>query len=736
MNSRFTTRVPIYLKSLDPDQASISGSADEDSPISFTKTSRKPSQNRICLRILKKREAELAHLSSMIEGQLKNIRVTLENKNRQRNENKRELRYSKLRIAKPVEIAEYDRVLDRPKSLRRIPKNLQHILEDRKSSSIIITSKNTVRNSLQNLQNDCSERRQNSFLLPSTCKNSGKSLKKKTRNCVSSILNNSMPAQQYRSGRENSFSIRRSLTKSIEKLKLEMVRNSKSITYSLLASVITLKKITKKDSLVLSKFCQLINASRNEHCQENKSFNTKKSQIMFIQRSLYFISNEVLLLSKKINNSRTHNNTFLKENIDKQNFLKELYTMLNKNIVVASDPSEFCSSISVLYNYIKSVYEYLRQLIVGDVSVPRTPKSICSKKSKRSGTFSNSKNSKPLTKNQMKGQAKESHIKSRNKICLPKMKKFRTNRKKSSCQKRQSSVKKSRGRGCDISTKKSETSICKEKSSKRLKTTPSGILMRPVPRINCFLTNYEDSEKGFESREILIKEKPDFVNLVINKPQTTKSKKTVFDFHRDQSSSESDVKLENTDSEVKPSEEENINLPRPENAVKMCFKDFKNQILVKNEASFGDTVELDMFDNPQSDTQCVATLPDPVSDAALEEEKATDTEENINPLNFGPDKFEFCKIKMIQTMKNNQINKEFLKKESLTTIEEQSFDISNDCGTNRSHKFSSLISCEPFDLEEPLHNQLPNDKFKFEIEDSSQSEYSDNLLESDQNLLL
>ena len=61
-------------------------------------------------------------------------------------------------------------------------------------------------------------------------------------------------------------------------------------------------------------------------------------------------------------------------------------------------------------------------------------------------------------------------------------------------------------------------------------------------------------------------------------------------------------------------------------------------------------------------------------------------------------------------------------KESLSTIEEQSFDISNEGGTARSNKFSSLISCEPFDLNESIQGQLPNDNFLLKIDKISQDD--------------
>lgn len=92
-----------------------------------------------------------------------------------------------------------------------------------------------------------------------------------------------------------------------------MIRNAKSITYNLLYSIVNMKKITKKESGVLAKFCQLINSCRTEHCQESKLYNTRKSQLMFIQRSLYFIGNEVLLIGKKLENNQKSKISFHNE---------------------------------------------------------------------------------------------------------------------------------------------------------------------------------------------------------------------------------------------------------------------------------------------------------------------------------------------------------------------------------------------------------------------------------------
>ena len=85
-----------------------------------------------------------------------------------------------------------------------------------------------------------------------------------------------------------------------------------------------MKVISKKESAVLAKFCQLINACRTEHCQESKVYNSKKSQILFIQRGLYFIGNEVLLIIKKFDNNKIN--------------VQDLIELLNKSTILCSDP--------------------------------------------------------------------------------------------------------------------------------------------------------------------------------------------------------------------------------------------------------------------------------------------------------------------------------------------------------------------------------------------------------------
>ena len=86
------------------------------------------------------------------------------------------------------------------------------------------------------------------------------------------------------------------VTKDIKKV--EMISSSKAITCNLLYKIIKLKNITINERNILSKFCQLINEWRLDESHESKSYKSVKSQQMFIERSIYFLGNEALLISK------------------------------------------------------------------------------------------------------------------------------------------------------------------------------------------------------------------------------------------------------------------------------------------------------------------------------------------------------------------------------------------------------------------------------------------------------
>jgi len=149
--------------------------------------------------------------------------------------------------------------------------------------------------------------------------------------------------------------------------KFEVIRNGKFITYSSLYKICNMKKISKKESAILAKFCQLLNSCRTEHCQESKLYSTKKSQLMFIQRGLYFITNEVLLLTKKLENKRTSrpstsfiNDSENKSRLNKKLFVQDLIILLNKKCITEVDEIALAPEIKTIKDYLQSVFEYLK----------------------------------------------------------------------------------------------------------------------------------------------------------------------------------------------------------------------------------------------------------------------------------------------------------------------------------------------------------------------------------------
>lgn len=213
---------------------------------------------------------------------------------------------------------------------------------------------------------------------------------------------------------------------------------------------------------------------------------------MFLQRSLYYISNEVLLISKKIENGRTQNTTLMGSNAPKQEYLKELLFLLNKNLILTSDSSEFSAEIGILHRYIKSVYEYCRQLTITDIMRSRSPRSACRKKSKQSLKSSNSKS---YYRSIEKNKPKISVVKSRNDITIPK-KKYSTDFDHSQRARKVMSYRKSLNRSTDSPRKKSGWQARNETAYKPLKCSSTNSSKKQIPRINCFITDFGSSDKG------------------------------------------------------------------------------------------------------------------------------------------------------------------------------------------------------------------------------------------------
>jgi hypothetical protein len=146
-----------------------------------------------------------------------------------------------------------------------------------------------------------------------------------------------------------------------------MIRNAKSITYNLLYSIVNMKRINKKESGVLAKFCQLINSCRTEYCQESKLYSMKKSQLIFIQRSLYFIGNEVLLIAKKLENHQKskisfHNEADFNHCSNRQTLIQDLIRSLSRKSIIAVKATELSKEIGIIHNYLLSVLEFLKAL--------------------------------------------------------------------------------------------------------------------------------------------------------------------------------------------------------------------------------------------------------------------------------------------------------------------------------------------------------------------------------------
>ena len=80
--------------------------------------------------------------------------------------------------------------------------------------------------------------------------------------------------------------------------KIEMISSAKSINQKLLSKISKKKKFTKRESTILCKFCQLINEWRLDESHERRSYKSTKSQLIFIDKSIYFLGNEALLVWK------------------------------------------------------------------------------------------------------------------------------------------------------------------------------------------------------------------------------------------------------------------------------------------------------------------------------------------------------------------------------------------------------------------------------------------------------
>ena len=99
---------------------------------------------------------------------------------------------------------------------------------------------------------------------------------------------------------------------------------------------------------------------------------------MFIQRGLYVIGNEVLLIPKKLENKKT----------DKE----ELLNLLSKNVILTTTPEELSPCLTTVLLYLKSVYVYLKSLKEKPRVFSSSPKRKSKKKSVNTARKSENRN--------------------------------------------------------------------------------------------------------------------------------------------------------------------------------------------------------------------------------------------------------------------------------------------------------------------------------------------------------
>jgi len=128
----------------------------------------------------------------------------------------------------------------------------------------------------------------------------------------------------------------------------------------------------------------------------------------------------------------------------------------------------------------------------------------------------------------------------------------------------------------------------------------------------------------------LVKDKPDYVDLIINKPHTTKREKVVFDFQPSKpKTNDWEDQVEHESESTKPQKPQYF-LKSARNSANVTPEkksDSKPSEVISEE----DNIDPGMMDNPQSDSQYLASPLSGVEEKSMEEEKIPDTEEYTSP---------------------------------------------------------------------------------------------------------
>lgn len=140
-----------------------------------------------------------------------------------------------------------------------------------------------------------------------------------------------------------------------------------------------------------------------------------------------------------------------------------------------------------------------------------------------------------------------------------------------------------------------------------------------------------------------------------------------------------------------PESERNVYFTASETGENFSFEKDKSRLVIDPSAPFGELIDESCQDNPQSDTKFPGLLPapdSPICELEIEMKHKYDSPDMASP-KFGVKTFDFH-AKPEKPIKVTP--RKLCKKESLSTIEERSFDVSYDGGTNRSKNYSSMLS--------------------------------------------